>query len=169
MPRKAERMLRVESLRFEALREVHGAMRTIESRKRDAQPERFSCRSVAHAPPRVVFGALAEKPCLVATHRTVNRSVPRPPLPGEGAGNRTRGRVRYPFFVLRLRRSSSVRPSVVSIAPWTSRKASNLNAQLSTFPSDNRDAHRLTSNHDFEFPHDGRQPRARLSLRLCGR
>src|SRR5260221_303466 len=40
------------------------------------EPERCSWRWVAHAPPRVVFGALAEKPCLVAAHRTVSRSVP---------------------------------------------------------------------------------------------
>ncbi len=51
---------------------------------------------VAHAPPRVVFGAPAEKACLVAAPPNREWLRTAGPLPGEGAGHSTRGRVRYP-------------------------------------------------------------------------
>src|SRR5258706_511125 len=69
------------------------------------EPEGCSWRWVAHAPPRVVFGALAENPCLAAAHGTVSRSVPLARCPARAPATTRGGRVRYPFFVLRLHRS----------------------------------------------------------------
>src|SRR5207302_4459863 len=69
---------------------------------RSAQPERCSRRLGSARAPRVVFGAPAENPCLVAMHRTVSRWAPlvRCPAGAQAPGTRVRS---HELEVKRLR------------------------------------------------------------------